>query len=307
VTRFALNATDSKLETMETRPPHLALIRDTPAEPPLPGPAIQELTQRLRDKSWDAFSPESVSWRQKAVSAASIVGHYAKRPPVMVGIAAVAVLIVVWAVWGTVAGRDAGSPAAIGASATTATESRPNPTELAAATARRNPSDVPLSRPGAPSQTRQRLSARQVVDVPAASQATSDEALPSAPTATAPIVPAVGLDIAPSLAASPTETAVHVEDRIYSSVDLDVIPPRLLVAPDTPVPLISGLPTRPQAVEVVVNEDGHVGHVQLKTPSYRMRDVMMLSRAKMWRFEPARRDGRPVAYRVVILWDTTDY
>ena len=36
--------------------------------------------------------------------------------------------------------------------------------------------------------------------------------------------------------------------------------------------------------------------------STRMSDLMLLSAAKAWTFEPARRNGQPVNYRLVFDW-----
>jgi hypothetical protein len=46
--------------------------------------------------------------------------------------------------------------------------------------------------------------------------------------------------------------------------------------------------------------------VRLTTPNPRMLDPMFLSRAKMWQFEPARRDGEAVPYRLVMSFQVSD-
>jgi hypothetical protein len=34
-----------------------------------------------------------------------------------------------------------------------------------------------------------------------------------------------------------------------------------------------------------------------------MPDMMLLSRAKLWKFGPAMKDGHPVRYRLVLKWE----
>jgi hypothetical protein len=93
--------------------------------------------------------------------------------------------------------------------------------------------------------------------------------------------------------------------EVYSSADADVQPPKIVSA-DLPRGIGGGLPVRTEAVELLVNVDGSVAHVQLRTAEPRMLDAMLLSRAKMWQFEPARLEGRPVPYRLVLAWQVSD-
>jgi hypothetical protein len=36
-----------------------------------------------------------------------------------------------------------------------------------------------------------------------------------------------------------------------------------------------------------------------------MTDMLLLSGAKLWKFEPATKDGQPVRYRTTVSWQTT--
>jgi hypothetical protein len=47
--------------------------------------------------------------------------------------------------------------------------------------------------------------------------------------------------------------------------------------------------------------DGDVEQVKLRSPAPRWLDPMLLSRAKMWQFEPAQLAGRAVPYRLVLM------
>ena len=51
-----------------------------------------------------------------------------------------------------------------------------------------------------------------------------------------------------------------------------------------------------------MSERGDVMHVRLIDGPRRMPDMMLLSGAKMWRFQPAVKDGDPVRYRTVVSW-----
>ena len=92
--------------------------------------------------------------------------------------------------------------------------------------------------------------------------------------------------------------------RIYSSADPDVTPPEIR-NPQLPPPLLSGVHAEVNTIELIVTEDGTVDRVRLVSAPRRMSDMMLLSGAKTWRFEPALRDGRPVKYRLLLSWDAT--
>jgi TonB family protein len=60
-----------------------------------------------------------------------------------------------------------------------------------------------------------------------------------------------------------------------------------------------------RSIEFTVLPDGTVSDVRLRNRSFSMQEAMLLSAVKAWRFLPATKDGKPVAYRKVIL--LTDY
>jgi hypothetical protein len=93
---------------------------------------------------------------------------------------------------------------------------------------------------------------------------------------------------------------------VYSRDDPEVVPPSLLV-PQLPLPLVTvedGDPIVNQ-MEVLVAVDGTVERVRLVAGPRRMPDMMLLSGAKTWRFEPARKDGVAVRYRTILSWTVT--
>jgi hypothetical protein len=89
---------------------------------------------------------------------------------------------------------------------------------------------------------------------------------------------------------------------IYSHENPDVRPPQAIEV-DLPRPAVVGWATIKNAMEVVVGEDGSVERVKWLGPPQRMPDVMLLSRAKLWKFAPAVKDGDPVRYRLVLTWE----
>ena len=118
----------------------------------------------------------------------------------------------------------------------------------------------------------------------------------------AAVVPVAPTTEAPAAAASASQaTAAVVDDTIYSAADRDVIPPQ--TEEKLPGPTISSWNTRTNAMEVIVSQTGAVERVRLVTPPQRMPDMFALSRAKVWMFRPAMKDGRPVRYRLLLTWE----
>jgi hypothetical protein len=102
-------------------------------------------------------------------------------------------------------------------------------------------------------------------------------------------------------AAPPSAEATVVDQTIYSAEDRDVVPPQ--TSEQLPGPTFSAWTTRTNAMEVIVSETGAVERVRLVNPPQRMPDVLVLSRAKVWKFKPAMKDGRPVRYRLLLKWE----
>ena len=70
------------------------------------------------------------------------------------------------------------------------------------------------------------------------------------------------------------------------------------------LPPAMGVPegVAPLRIELIVSADGAVERARFLVPPRRMADMMLLSSAKMWTFNPALKDGRPVRSRVVLSW-----
>ena len=103
------------------------------------------------------------------------------------------------------------------------------------------------------------------------------------------------------LHASAIAARTTLEDKIYSSADLDVSPPR---------PVGRRLPALPPAgltakttgrLEILINRAGQVEAVKLHSPLNAYHDRMIVSAAKAWRYRPALLNGKPVRFSLGAL------
>jgi hypothetical protein len=109
---------------------------------------------------------------------------------------------------------------------------------------------------------------------------------------------------ATSAARATSAGGVDAINAIYSSGDPDVTPPVLRFA-QLPTQFLSGVRPDMNTMEVVVSAAGTVERVRLISTPKRMPDMMLLSGAKSWEFEPASKDGRAVRYRLELSWAAT--
>jgi hypothetical protein len=121
-----------------------------------------------------------------------------------------------------------------------------------------------------------------------------------------PAAPAVGTP-GPAISEPESETLKAdpprvVDTNVYSSDFKDVIPPRA-IRPQLPRVLPEGVAASElSGIELIVQQDGSVESVKL-VPGRRaasVKDAMLLSAAKTWRFAPATKDRVPVRYRKTI-------
>ena len=106
---------------------------------------------------------------------------------------------------------------------------------------------------------------------------------------------------------SPARDAVAArpDNKVYSSTDPGVRPPRPIY-PKLPDPDSNPLDSSRKdgaVVELVIGTNGLVERVKLRTVPRTIHEIMLLSAAKEWRFDPASMDGAPVRflYRVTIV------
>jgi hypothetical protein len=145
--------------------------------------------------------------------------------------------------------------------------------------------------------TGERQSGSANADVPftprTASRAGTSVQAQTAAVAAVPVADAVAVD-APTVAAPDT--------TIYSEADRDVQPPAVLSS-ELPGPTFLEWTTRTNVMELIISETGAVERARLIAAPQRMPDMMLLSRAKLWTFRPAMKDGHPVRYRLVVKWE----
>jgi hypothetical protein len=105
----------------------------------------------------------------------------------------------------------------------------------------------------------------------------------------------------PVPAARLADVVDSVDTTVYSAESANVVPPTA-IRPQLPRALPVGVAASSLSrIEVMVLRDGTVESVKL-LPGARptVKDGMLLSAAKTWRFAPASKDGVPVRYRKTI-------
>jgi TonB family protein len=112
------------------------------------------------------------------------------------------------------------------------------------------------------------------------------------------------VDAPPAAAAAPAAPeppAGPIPGKIYSADDANVRPP-VVVRQDVPnVP--QGLMTvvKPRGlVEVVIDEQGRVIGMTMRTSIHPTYDAQILSAARDWKYQPARLGNEPVRFRRLI-------
>ena len=190
----------------------------------------------------------------------------------------------------------------LAASAATASESEAAaaPQSLPATTVRAKPVRPATAKPAAGRTAPRSVGRDEGIVAAGASRTPATETVRRAEARSNVAPPVAAEEISPVAAAAPVAAAL-VDDRIYSVEDADVIPPK--TAERLPDPTFSAWTTRTNAMEVIVSDTGAVEHVRLVGAPQRMPDILVLSRAKMWKFTPALKDGRPVRYRLRLTWE----
>ncbi len=160
-----------------------------------------------------------------------------------------------------------------------------------------NASDTPANDPRPPPVATAAGGPVVAVTEPLSSSAAAAPASPSSrPQAAAPDRADAGF--IPAEATTP-EQGPDADAPIYSSADSDVIPPTMIYPQ---LPLQADASAAANVVELVVSASGEVEEVRMLAPVRRLPDVMLLSNAKAWRFEPALRAGVSVRYRLTVRW-----
>jgi hypothetical protein len=235
------------------------------------------------------------------------------REAALAGGAVVVTVLVVWA--GYFAWQELSRPSADPAPVAEVPATAPTPPDQPAAPdIAIAPSSAPSARPGGPVGRPAGNAPSPVAAVaprlgaPVEVAVDRQPASPS-PTATADIfgsapAPAVVAPSAPPTPLFVQEPAVEPPDmgRVYTSSDPGVMPATLIR--EQLLPPAMGVPAgaSPLRLELLVSAEGTVERARFLVPPRRMADMMLLSSAKMWLFNPALKDGRPVRSRVVLSY-----
>jgi len=100
-----------------------------------------------------------------------------------------------------------------------------------------------------------------------------------------------------ALAVSPESGAANPAAVVETN---ETMPPRLI--DPVRLPRWAYVATTPSShvIELTISETGKVARVRLTSPAVRMTDMMMLSAAKAWTFEPALQNGHPMPYTLML-------
>ncbi len=212
-------------------------------------------------------------------------------------LAGIVAIIVGFVVWGVRAGQRTAIPVAPDASQATDGTSDANGTQSVGS----KPTAVPAPRvaPVNPAASKQSAGQRPSTPTPVARSATgtTPTVITRPPDSTATAASGAGDD-------SPSVPPTVADSRIYSTQDLDVVPP-IVNRPQQLWRMSGGAQTAPPvSVMVVVNERGTVESAQAMQPQNNLGDAMAvtmsLSAVKTWHFSPALRNGVPVKYRQIV-------
>ena len=141
-------------------------------------------------------------------------------------------------------------------------------------------------------------SAAPIIEEPVTTDATEGTAVPE-PEPVPASTPETSLEPVPAPIAD-TSNAVTVEPTPLSASadDSTIVPPRLLEPIRLPAWVDPVSKTPLSSIELEIAIDGTVSRVRMISPAVRLTDMMILSAAKTWVFEPASHEGRPVPYRL---------
>jgi len=143
-----------------------------------------------------------------------------------------------------------------------------------------------------------RVALRSVMLLPAASRDAVPAVNPPAATEGRPVEYAT-VEVFAEVAREPVPLELR-GDLLYNAQDPGVIPPKA-VYPQLPT-APSTVRSDQTVIELIVTADGLVERARLRSVPRNVIEIMLLSAAKAWRFQPAQVDGVPVRFlhRVVI-------
>jgi len=107
--------------------------------------------------------------------------------------------------------------------------------------------------------------------------------------------------VTPAAPAPPAVPAGPVPGKVYTADDPNVRPPVVIKQdiPNLPQPLLAMAKPR-GLLELVIDEQGRVIAMTMRTSVHPMYDTLVLDAAKDWKYQPARYNGEPVRFRRLI-------
>ena len=147
---------------------------------------------------------------------------------------------------------------------------------------------TPASAPGAKTGT-----GRGRVSAPSSNSAAVPPSAPPGPASADAPPPSGGYGEVPT---TMDEVIVRASmPRVYTERDAGVEPPAF-VYPQMPSEPRGDTPLTDSHIEVIVDEQGRVVQVRLRSTDASLNDRMIVAAAKAWQFRPALKDGQPVPY-----------
>lgn len=99
--------------------------------------------------------------------------------------------------------------------------------------------------------------------------------------------------------ASQQAVVVPAKNRVYTTGDLNVLPPVVVRQTLPPFPA-NAIAAQPGVLDVLIDESGRVEAVSLREPVSPVYDAALLEAARQWTYKPATFQGVPVKYRKML-------
>lgn len=110
--------------------------------------------------------------------------------------------------------------------------------------------------------------------------------------------PATKEEPPPPVKAAPSRP---VEPRVYTTDDTDVVAPVTIRQNLPPVPsAIAGMTREKGLLDIVIDEQGRVASVMVRSHVHPVYDTALVNAAKDWKYKPATLDGEPVKFRKLL-------
>jgi len=100
---------------------------------------------------------------------------------------------------------------------------------------------------------------------------------------------------------SPVEPKKSAAPKIYTAEDEGIVPP-VIIHQDVPqIPsAIVGMTKDKGVLDLVIDEQGRVINIALRSRVHPMYDSVLMAAAREWKYKPAQLNGTPVKYRKLL-------